>query len=57
MTFEAPLAPERAGAGSNGERDARDIRRLATQLRRQLGSRDAARLAELLEPEVRETPT
>jgi DNA-binding MarR family transcriptional regulator len=54
--------PERQGAPDGRgnqpvQADRRDIRGLATTLRRQLGGRDAARLAELLEPRAGGTAT
>ncbi len=58
--FEAGPEPDPA-PGATAARGAatgdRDIQRLATRLRRRLGSGDAARLAALLEPGARETAT
>ena len=54
--FEQPAAPS-ATSSRGAARDGHDILRLATKLRRQLGSRDAARLAALLEPRVTRTAT
>ena len=58
--FEAGLeghAAPRANGDRPGTKGGHDIRGLATRLRRQLGGRDAARLAELLEPRAKGTAT
>lgn len=52
-----PGAAPGNGAGSREPRGDRDIRRLATRLRRQLGRGDAARLAALLQPREDAAPS